>query len=67
MAEERLRGERLQIMLAVDELRLVDDFRFECSQNLLHVSNVPSPAATASLVISRAIVDMAGERFALSA
>ena len=46
---------------------LVDDFRFECSQNLLHVSNVPSPAATASLVISRAIVDMADERFGLSA
>lgn len=29
MAEQRMRGERLQIMLAVDELRLVDDFRFK--------------------------------------
>lgn len=45
---------------------LVDDFRFECSHNLLHVCNVPSPAATASLVISRAVVDMAGEGFGLS-
>src|SRR5580704_15258720 len=35
---------------------LVDDFRFVPSARLLHVLNVPSPAATASLVIGRAIV-----------
>jgi (S)-2-hydroxyglutarate dehydrogenase len=44
---------------------LVDDFRFECSRNILHVLNVPSPAATASIVIGRAIVAMASERFSL--
>jgi hypothetical protein len=29
MPVERLRGERLQIMLAAEELALVDDFRFK--------------------------------------
>ncbi len=36
---------------------LVDDFQFIPSRNMLHVLNVPSPAATASLPIARAIVD----------
>jgi L-2-hydroxyglutarate oxidase len=31
--------------------RLVDDFYFVYQQRILHVCNVPSPAATASLVI----------------
>jgi (S)-2-hydroxyglutarate dehydrogenase len=44
---------------------LLDDFGFECSRNMLHVLNVPSPAATASIVIGRAIVAMASERFSL--
>jgi L-2-hydroxyglutarate oxidase LhgO len=35
---------------------LVDDFHFTASANMLHVLNVPSPAATASLVIAREIV-----------
>ena len=38
---------------------LVDDFQFVPSGKMLHVLNVPSPAATASLVIGRAIVDTA--------
>jgi L-2-hydroxyglutarate oxidase len=38
---------------------LVDDFRFVPSARMLHVLNVPSPAATASLVIGRAIVSAA--------
>ena len=45
---------------------LVDDFQFVPSRNLLHVLNVPSPAATASLLIARAIVDMAGESIGLT-
>jgi (S)-2-hydroxyglutarate dehydrogenase len=36
---------------------LVDDFQFVRSDRMLHVLNVPSPAATASLEIARAIVD----------
>jgi L-2-hydroxyglutarate oxidase LhgO len=38
---------------------LMDDFQFVASGKMLHVINVPSPAATASLVIGRAIVDTA--------
>ena len=40
---------------------LVDDFQFVPSGKILHVLNVPSPAATASLMIGKAIVDMAAE------
>jgi (S)-2-hydroxyglutarate dehydrogenase len=38
---------------------LVDDFQFVSSGKMLHVLNVPSPAATASLAIGKAIVDTA--------
>jgi L-2-hydroxyglutarate oxidase len=44
---------------------LVDDFQFGCSQNMLQVWNVPSPAATASLPIGREIMRMAQEGFGL--
>ena len=44
---------------------LVDDFQFVASRKTLHVLNVPSPAATASLVIGRCVVDMAAESFGL--
>lgn len=37
---------------------LVDDFRFVARTRFLHVLNVPSPAATASLPIGREIVEM---------
>jgi len=38
---------------------LVDDFRFSESARMLHMWNVPSPAATASLPIGRTIAQMA--------
>jgi L-2-hydroxyglutarate oxidase len=38
---------------------LVDDFQFVQAEKMLHVWNVPSPAATASLPIGRHIVEMA--------
>jgi L-2-hydroxyglutarate oxidase len=44
---------------------LVDDFQFVQSGKMLHVVNVPSPAATASLLIGRAIVDMASTNIGL--
>jgi len=44
---------------------LVDDFQFVPSGRMLHVLNVPSPAATASLVIGQTIVDNAAEGFGL--
>jgi (S)-2-hydroxyglutarate dehydrogenase len=44
---------------------LVDDFQFVPSGRMLHVLNVPSPAATASLMIGRAIVDTAADSLGL--
>jgi len=46
---------------------LVDDFQFVCRQNMLHVWNVVSPAATASLPIGREIAHMAQRGFGLEA
>ncbi len=40
---------------------LVDDFQFVPSGKMLHVLNVPSPAATASLAIAKEIVAMAAK------
>jgi L-2-hydroxyglutarate oxidase LhgO len=37
--------------------KLIDDFLFAYSDGFLHVCNVPSPAATASLAIGRHVVD----------
>ena len=45
---------------------LVDDFQFVPSGKVLHVLNVPSPAATASLAIGKAIVDMAVDSLVLA-
>jgi L-2-hydroxyglutarate oxidase len=44
---------------------LVDDFQFVPSGRILHVLNVPSPAATASLIIGRTIVSTAVDRSGL--
>jgi L-2-hydroxyglutarate oxidase LhgO len=44
---------------------LVDDFQFVPSGRMLHVLNVPSPAATASLMIGRAIVNTAADGLGL--
>ena len=52
---------------AVDrEGKLLDDFYFVNSRNMIHVCNVPSPAATASLEIGREITEMMAERFCLA-
>jgi (S)-2-hydroxyglutarate dehydrogenase len=45
---------------------LVDDFQFVPSGKVLHVLNVPSPAATASLVIGRTIVETAAAGLGLN-
>ena len=37
--------------------KLIDDFHISYTEGMVHVSNVPSPAATASLAIARHIVD----------
>jgi L-2-hydroxyglutarate oxidase LhgO len=45
---------------------LVDDFQFVPSGKVLHVLNVPSPAATASLMIGKTIVDTAAASLSLA-
>ena len=45
---------------------LVDDFHFVHSKGMIHVCNVPSPAATASLEIGKEIVDLLEKRFTLT-
>jgi L-2-hydroxyglutarate oxidase len=42
---------------------LVDDFQFVPSGKMLHVLNVPSPAATASIPIGRVIGEIAAQSF----
>jgi L-2-hydroxyglutarate oxidase len=44
--------------------KLIDDFRFVHTEGMVHVCNAPSPAATASLVIGRYIVNTAVEHHA---
>lgn len=41
----------------------LDDFKIEAKDNMLHVINAPSPAATASLAIGNAIAGMAAAQF----
>jgi L-2-hydroxyglutarate oxidase len=45
---------------------LVDDFHFVRRGRMIHVCNVPSPAATASLEIGKEIVDMLVQQFDLT-
>jgi L-2-hydroxyglutarate oxidase len=42
---------------------LVDDFHFVLKERFLHVLNVPSPAATASIPIGREILKMVPMQF----
>ncbi|MFD1039339.1 L-2-hydroxyglutarate oxidase [Virgibacillus byunsanensis] len=55
-------GVRAQALLK--DGRLLDDFYFINGKNSVHVCNAPSPAATASLSIGKAIVDKIEESFA---
>ncbi len=54
-------GVRAQAMDARGNL--LDDFCFVESENAIHVLNAPSPAATASISIGRAVADRARARF----
>jgi L-2-hydroxyglutarate oxidase LhgO len=56
-------GVRAQAMAA--DGSLVDDFVFEGSQDVVHVRNAPSPAATSSLAIGNYIAADAEKRFGL--
>ncbi|MGA8375950.1 MAG: L-2-hydroxyglutarate oxidase, partial [Candidatus Sulfotelmatobacter sp.] len=52
-------GSGVRAQALTREGALVDDFQFVPSGRMLHVLNVPSPAATASLLIGRTIVSTA--------
>jgi L-2-hydroxyglutarate oxidase LhgO len=45
---------------------LVDDFIIQTSDRIFHVRNAPSPAATSSMAIGRAIADRAEQAFSLA-
>ncbi len=47
--------------------RLLDDFSIMRSERMIHVCNVPSPAATASLIIGRQVIEMASTEFQFAA
>jgi len=57
-------GVRAQAL--ADDGRLVDDFLIQHGENIVHVQNAPSPAATSSLVIAQMIVDEALRSFELA-
>jgi L-2-hydroxyglutarate oxidase LhgO len=57
-------GVRAQALSA--DGRLVDDFIVHHRENVIHVRNAPSPAATSSLAIGRLIADTADRSFELS-
>ena len=58
-------GSGVRAQAVTREGALVDDFKFVPSDRMLHVLNVPSPAATASLMIGRTIVDTASNTLGL--
>jgi (S)-2-hydroxyglutarate dehydrogenase len=58
-------GAGVRAQAVTREGALVDDFKFVPSGRMLHVLNVPSPAATASLMIGRSIVETAATTLGL--
>lgn len=58
-------GSGVRAQALTREGALVDDFQFVPSGRMLHVLNVPSPAATASLLIGRTIVSTAAQGLGL--
>ncbi len=58
-------GAGVRAQAVTREGALVDDFKFVPSDRMLHVLNVPSPAATASLMIGRSIVETAANTLGL--
>jgi L-2-hydroxyglutarate oxidase len=54
-------GSGVRAQAIAPEGEIVQDFRFIARPNALHVLNAPSPAATASLAIGAAVVEMAAQ------
>ncbi len=58
-------GVRAQALLVNG--KLVDDFLVYHGENVTHVQNAPSPAATSSLMIAKTIIDEVAQRFEMRA
>ncbi len=58
-------GAGVRAQAVTPEGALVDDFRIEKSDRMIHVLNAPSPAATSSLSIGDTIASLAANHFAL--
>ena len=58
-------GVRAQALLVNG--KLVDDFLIYHGENVTHVQNAPSPAATSSLMIAKTIIDEVEQRFEMRA
>jgi (S)-2-hydroxyglutarate dehydrogenase len=56
----------VRAMALAPEGKMLDDFKLEKKDNVIHVINSPSPAATASLAYGNEIAKMAEEQFNLS-
>jgi (S)-2-hydroxyglutarate dehydrogenase len=56
----------VRAMALAPEGEMIDDFRIERSGNAIHILNAPSPAATASLAIGKAVEEMASKHFQLN-
>ncbi len=56
----------VRAMALAAEGEMIDDFKIEVNGNAIHVLNAPSPAATSSLAIGKAIQEMASEHFNLN-
>ncbi len=56
----------VRAMALAPEGEMIDDFKIEVNGNAIHVLNAPSPAATSSLAIGTAIMEMAVEHFNLA-
>lgn len=53
----------VRAMALREDGNMIEDFRIEYKDNHIHVLNAPSPAATASLAIGTAIMEIAEQKF----
>ena len=65
-ADVRRAGAGVRAQALQPDGRLCDDFLIVEADRMVHVLNAPSPAATASITIGRAIAARAAERFGLA-
>jgi (S)-2-hydroxyglutarate dehydrogenase len=64
-ADVRRAGAGVRAQALERDGKLSDDFLIVDAERMIHVLNAPSPAATASITIGRAIAERARERFGL--